>query len=121
MKRQNGRTDAFQVMLAAAALFGVMACGGDDSNPGSKPDWEGTTCGGFSGQVCPESVAYCDFPDNFQCGATDGPGVCRPRPDSCTKDCPGVCGCDSKSYCNACEAHRGGVDDVPDTTCMQIR
>jgi hypothetical protein len=27
----------------------------------------------------------------------------------CTTDCPGVVGCDGKSYCNECEANKLGV------------
>ncbi|HYG49519.1 MAG TPA: hypothetical protein VD905_01400 [Flavobacteriales bacterium] len=29
--------------------------------------------------------------------------------DYCPADCPGVEGCDGKTYCNACEARRVGI------------
>jgi hypothetical protein len=29
--------------------------------------------------------------------------------DVCTTDCPGIVGCDNKTYCNECEAARVGI------------
>jgi hypothetical protein len=43
-------------------------------------------------------------------------GICTPRPDNCTEDCPGVCGCDGKFYCNTCLAQRAGIDALPTGT-----
>ena len=31
------------------------------------------------------------------------------RNSFCTADCPGVVGCDGKTYCNECEANRNGI------------
>ncbi|GIV34673.1 MAG: hypothetical protein KatS3mg031_2208 [Chitinophagales bacterium] len=36
---------------------------------------------------------------------------------ACTLDCPGVCGCDGKFYCNTCEAHRHGIEVDPGRKC----
>ncbi len=51
-----------------------------------------------AGQVCITADRLCG-----------GVGTCRERPDGCTADCPGVCGCDGREYCNACEAQQSGV------------
>jgi len=29
--------------------------------------------------------------------------------DICPTDCPGVIGCDGKTYCNRCEANKAGI------------
>jgi hypothetical protein len=31
------------------------------------------------------------------------------RNSFCTEDCPGVIGCDGKTYCNECDANRHGI------------
>ncbi len=32
--------------------------------------------------------------------------------DICTADCPGVTGCDDKTYCNECVMHTNGIKHV---------
>ena len=76
----------------------------------------GQVCGVRGTDPCP-SDQYCDFPDEAMCGAADAPGTCRARPDACTEDCPGVCGCDGQFHCNACAAASAGVDVDPDGSC----
>jgi hypothetical protein len=65
-------------------------------------------CGGFAGEACPADT-WCDYDDGL-CGGADGTGLCKPMPSGCDGDCPGVCGCDGKFYCNACDAMAAGVD-----------
>ena len=64
---------------------------------------------------------YCDYPPAAMCGIADGGGTCQPKPQACTGDCNGVCGCDGKLYCNACAAHLAGVDDALNQTCQRDR
>jgi hypothetical protein len=104
------------VALGGAALA-ADACGGHDRPPGGGdiPPGGGDTCGGFIGQVCPLGK-YCDY-EAGDCGYGDAVGTCRPIPGACTQECTKVCGCDGLTYCNACMAHRAGLDESADMTC----
>ena len=99
--------------LGCAAFLGV-ACGDDDPPPdgGSTID-----CGGLTGMPCPAGM-YCNYPGNH-CGQGDALGKCEALPTSCEQECLQVCGCDARSYCNACLAHMAGVDDS-DMTCDDV-
>lgn len=65
-------------------------------------------CGGIAGLRCAENE-YCAHPIEAQCGAADRTGICERIPEMCTQQLDEVCGCDDKTYGNACEAARNGV------------
>jgi hypothetical protein len=98
----------------AAGRGGSAGRGGAAGNSGAAGSGGGRVCGGIAGLAC-EGDEWCDYPDN--CGDGDVQGVCRPKPGVCTRDCPGVCGCDGNFYCNACNAQEQGIDVSPDATC----
>lgn len=93
--------------LCCAGCDGDVFCAGGPVCPDVSCPVD--TCG--SSADC-GSDAYCDLP-GASCGGT---GVCAPRPEGCPEDCPGVCGCDGRTYCNDCMAAAAGVD-VSDDGC----
>jgi hypothetical protein len=66
-------------------------------------------CGGFAGSIC-RGNQWCDFPATAACGIGDQTGICKTRPDVCTREFMPVCGCNGQTYSNACVAASAGFD-----------
>ena len=76
------------------------------------------SCGGKGGGTC-APTEWCDYPLlGVACGAADGTGLCQARPSGCATIVAPVCGCDGKTYSNACLAHAAGVDDARSGPCF---
>jgi hypothetical protein len=76
------------------------------------------SCGRGASEACP-ATEYCDDPYGLCARRDDLPGACRPRPTTCAKIDDPVCGCDTKIYKNACEAHVAGVDESLNGGCAE--
>jgi hypothetical protein len=110
-------------MTALGAGFILQACSGEVTERTSATSGAGGTApdGGGTGGSTPEQCSispelpcsgstFCAWRNTGFCGSDNDSGTCQPRPEICTEDCPGVCGCDGKLYCNACSARAAGVD-----------
>lgn len=101
-------------IVAFLGLVLVSACGAaDETEPAAVAAAEseqpvvGAACSPFSNgplPTCGTQREYCDVGS-----ACDATGVCRARPTGCFAIFDPVCGCDRRTYSNACEAAKVGV------------
>lgn len=98
------------VVTAPTAEPGPSSAGPSNTAPPppSKAGPEGALCGGIAGFGCAPKL-YCAFEEDAACGAADRSGTCKPIPEMCTQQYEPVCGCDDKTYPNACAAAQAGI------------
>ncbi len=107
-------------MLRALALllFLVAACataeGGGEVSPGET----GGMCGGLAGFQCEGDGDYCAMAPGVCYEIADGAGVCKPRPQVCTREYRPACGCDGATYPSACSAAAAGVSVAYEGACV---
>ena len=65
------------------------------------------SCDSDSTSECSNGL-FCDYAVETNCGAY-GQGHCKVKPEVCTQIYSPVCGCDGRTYSNACSANGAGV------------
>jgi len=105
----------------AAALEGVSVASEGECDGGGS----GQTCGGIASLECASSGEFCNYEESAGgqgCDGTisDAAGVCQKTPDACEDIYSAVCGCDRRTYSNACEAHGAGQSVMRDGECTEI-
>jgi hypothetical protein len=108
--------DPAQAPAAGDPAGATSPSAGSQTPPGSKVNGPGGLCGGIAGFSCTPGL-YCAFAPEATCGAADMTGTCTAIPAVCTEEFAPVCGCDDKTYPNACHAARASVSVVKKGEC----
>jgi len=120
--RPSGCPDIWKPVCGCDKKTYGNAC--DAASAGVNVAFEGScsptpskSCGGFVGAVC-ASDEWCDTDESIGvCGGVEQAGTCMKRPMACDFLYDPVCGCNGKTYGNACAAQLAGVDFAYKGTC----
>jgi hypothetical protein len=107
-------------------LILVAACGAKTAPPSNDPtppgpgsdqgSATGAVCGTRGVPPCPDNM-FCSHAPGADCGEADKPGQCMVPPQMCAEIYQPVCGCDGKTYGNACAAATARVGVRADGEC----
>jgi len=99
--------ELFDRALTQADFSSIFAAGSAGKcQPCGLAPRQSMACGTAGAPACPGGE-FCDFPTD--CGTKNAGGVCAVRPMVCSPVSVPVCGCDTTTYANACEAAARGV------------
>ncbi len=109
--------------FAIAVVLILAGCPDENSNKPATADM--TTAAATTPKKCTQAsdcaaTEYCASSAPDVCPAAGKEGTCTARPTVCPNICSPLCGCDGKTYCNACQANRAGTAIASSGACADI-
>ena len=101
-------------------LAGLSACAMATGSLAAPPESlldDGATCTTTDGGKACRAGSYCKREFGACVAIPKGEGVCSPVPDICADDHKPVCGCNGKTYPNACHAGTDGSNIAHEGSC----
>lgn len=103
----NKASRFYSALLTFLVVMMLVSCGSSGGDSDADTLGRGEPCSGGQALGCASGL-FCKFAEGV-CLEGGSSGICEEVPQVCTMDYSPVCGCDARTYPNACAAYAASV------------